>query len=123
VFRQASEAFPGSDFSAQELEKADLSILSDEAEMDLIHRIAQYPRMIEAAAEAHEPHRVAFYLYDVASALHSLWNKVKDLPQLRFVNQTDKESTKARLALVHALRGVLASGLAILGVTAPNEMR
>ncbi|RDI60107.1 arginine--tRNA ligase [Microvirga subterranea] len=123
VFRQAAEAFPGANFSAQELEKADLSILSDEAEMDLIHRIAQYPRMIEAAAEAHEPHRVAFYLYDVASAFHSLWNKGKDLPQLRFVNQTDKESTKARLALVHALRGVLASGLAILGVTAPNEMR
>ncbi len=123
VFRQAAEAFPDANFSAQELEKADLSILSDEAEMDLIHRIAQYPRMIEAAAEAHEPHRVAFYLYDVASAFHSLWNKGKDLPQLRFVNQTDKESTKARLALVHALRGVLASGLAILGVTAPNEMR
>lgn len=123
VFRQAAEAFPDAKFSAEELEKADLSILSDEAEMDLIHRIAQYPRMIEAAAEAHEPHRVAFYLYDVASAFHSLWNKGKDLPQLRFVNQTDKESTKARLALVHALRGVLASGLAILGVTAPNEMR
>jgi len=123
VFRQAAEAFSDANFSPEELEKADLSILSDEAEMDLIHRIAQYPRMIEAAAEAHEPHRVAFYLYDVASAFHSLWNKGKDLPQLRFVNQTDKESTKARLALVHALKGVLASGLAILGVTAPNEMR
>ena len=123
VFRQAAEAFSDANFSPEELEKADLSILSDEAEMDLIHRIAQYPRMFEAAAEAHEPHRVAFYLYDVASAFHSLWNKGKDLPQLRFVNQTDKESTKARLALVHALKGVLASGLAILGVTAPNEMR
>ena len=123
VFRQAAEAFPDANFSPEGLEKADLSILNDEAERDLIHRIAQYPRMIEAAAEAHEPHRVAFYLYDVASAFHSLWNKGKDLPQLRFVNQTDKESTKARLALVHALRGVLASGLAILGVTAPNEMR
>ena len=123
VFRQASEAFPDANFSPENLEKADLSILSDESEMDLIHRIAQFPRMIEAAAEAHEPHRVAFYLYDVASAFHSLWNKGKDVPQLRFVNQTDKESTKARLALVHALRGVLASGLAILGVTAPNEMR
>jgi len=123
VFRQAGEAFPGVDFSPEQLEKADLSVLSDEAEMDLIHRIAQYPRMVEAAAEAHEPHRVAFYLYDLASAFHSLWNKGKDLPQLRFVNQTDKDSTEARLALVHALKGVLASGLAILGVTAPNEMR
>jgi arginyl-tRNA synthetase len=123
VFRQASEAFPGEDFSSQALEKADLSILSDESEMELIHRIAQFPRMVEAAAEAHEPHRVAFYLYDLASAFHSLWNKGKDLPQLRFVNQTDKDSTRARLALVHALKGVLASGLTILGVTAPDEMR
>ncbi|MEZ0170280.1 arginine--tRNA ligase [Microvirga sp. TS319] len=123
VFRQAAEAFPGEDFSAAQLEKADLAILGDEAEMDLIHRIAQFPRVVEAAAEAHEPHRVAFYLYDLASAFHSLWNKGKDLPQLRFVNLTDKDSTKARLALVHALRGVLASGLAILGVTAPDEMR
>jgi arginyl-tRNA synthetase len=123
VFRQAAEAHPGADFSAARLEKADLSILSDEAEMDIIHRIAQFPRVIEAAAEAHEPHRVAFYLYDLASAFHSLWNKGKDLPQLRFVNLTDKESTQARLALVHALKGVLASGLAILGVTAPDEMR
>ena len=123
VFRQAAEAFPGADFSAAQLERADLSILSDEAELDIIHRIAQFPRVIEAAAEAHEPHRVAFYLYDLASAFHSLWNKGKDLPQLRFVNLTDKDSTKARLALVHALKGVLASGLAILGVTAPDEMR
>ena len=123
VFRQAAEAFPSADFSATRLEQADLSILRDEAEMDLIHRIAQFPRTIEAAAEAHEPHRVAFYLYDLASAFHSLWNKGKDLPQLRFVNLTDKDSTQARLALVHALKGVLASGLAILGVTAPDEMR
>lgn len=123
VFRQAAEAFPGGDFSKAQLETANLAILSDESEMDLIHRIAQFPRMVEAAAEAHEPHRVAFYLYDLASAFHSLWNKGKDLPQLRFVNQTDKDSTKARLALVHALKGVLASGLAILGVTAPDEMR
>jgi arginyl-tRNA synthetase len=123
VFRQAAEAFPAADFSAAQLGKADLSILSDEAEMDIIHRIAQFPRTIEAAAEAHEPHRVAFYLYDLASTFHSLWNKGKDLPQLRFVNLTDKDSTQARLALVHALKGVLASGLAILGVTAPDEMR
>ena len=123
VFRQAGEAFPGADFSAAQLAMANLSILSDEAELDIIHRIAQFPRVIEAAAEAHEPHRVAFYLYDLASAFHSLWNKGKDLPQLRFVNLTDEDSTQARLALVHALKGVLASGLAILGVTAPDEMR
>ncbi|MGO4571443.1 arginine--tRNA ligase [Microvirga sp. 2TAF3] len=123
VLRQATEAFPGADFLPQQLEKANLSQLQDEAEMDVIHRIAQFPRMVEAAAEAHEPHRVAFYLYDLASAFHSLWNKGKDLPQLRFVNQTDEDLTKARLALVYALKGVLAAGLAILGVTAPDEMR
>jgi arginyl-tRNA synthetase len=91
--------------------------------MDVLRRIAQYPRVVEGAAEAHEPHRVAFYLYDLASAFHSLWNRGKDLPQLRFVNQTDRDSTEARLALVHALKGVLASGLSVLGVTAPDEMR
>ncbi len=123
VLRQAGEVFPQADFSGRSLATADLSVLADDAEMDVIRRIAQYPRMIEAAAEAHEPHRAAFYLYDLASTFHSLWNKGKDLPQLRFVNQSDEDSTKARLALVHALKGVLASGLAILGVTAPDEMR
>jgi arginyl-tRNA synthetase len=123
VFRQAGEAFPGADLSADGLKAADLSILADEAEIDVLRRLAQFPRVIEGAAEAHEPHRVAFYLYDLASAFHSLWNKGKDMPQIRFVNQVDQDSTQARLALVHALRGVLASGLAVLGVTAPDEMR
>jgi arginyl-tRNA synthetase len=98
-------------------------VLQDEAELDVLRLLSQFPRVIEGAAAAHEPHRVAFYLYDLASAFHSLWNRGKDLPQLRFVNQTDQTSTEARLALVHAVRGVLATGLAILGVTAPDEMR
>ena len=123
VFRQAKEAFPDVSFSPQDLAGAELSLLRDEAEIEVLRRLAQYPRVIEGAAEAHEPHRVAFYLYDLASAFHSLWTKGKDLPQLRFVNQADKDSTEARLSLVHALRGVLASGLGILGVTAPDEMR
>ena len=123
VFRQAREALPDARLEAETLARADLALLDDEAELELMHRLAQYPRTIEAAAAAHEPHRVAFYLYDLASSFHTLWNKGKDSPQLRFVKQTDKESTEARLALVHALRCVLASGLAILGVTAPDEMR
>ena len=85
--------------------------------------IAAYPRMIDAAASSHEPHRVAFFVHDLASAFHSLWNKGKDSPQLRFVNQTDRKSTAARLAFVHAVRSVLASGLAVVGVAAPEEMR
>jgi arginyl-tRNA synthetase len=123
VFRQAGDAFAGAAFSAEELASADLSFLTDEAEIDLQRRIAQYPRVIEAAALAHEPHRVAFYLYELSSVFHALWNKGKDLPQLRFVKHDDEGSTLARLALLGALKGVLASGLAVLGVSAPNEMR
>jgi arginyl-tRNA synthetase len=123
VFRQAGAAFPGVSFTADRVAKADLSVLQDEAEVEVLRRLSQFPRVIEGAAAAHEPHRVAFFLYDLASAFHSLWNRGKDLPQLRFVNQSDQTSTAARLALVHAVRGVLATGLAILGVTAPEEMR
>ena len=123
VLRRAAEAHPGAVFSTERLAEADLSILVDESEIDLERRIAQYPRVIEAAAAAHEPHRIAFYLYETASVFHALWNKSKDLPQLRFVNHEDQDSTAARLALVRALQGVLASGLGILGVSAPREMR
>jgi arginyl-tRNA synthetase len=123
VFRQAREAMPGEDFSVAGLADADLTLLADSAEAEIMRLIAQYPRVIEAAAAAHEPHRVAFYLYELASSLHGFWNKGKDLPHLRFINLNDRNSTRARLALVEALRGVVASGLAVLGVTAPDEMR
>jgi arginyl-tRNA synthetase len=124
VFRQAREAMPGEDFSRVGLlGEANLSLLTDPGEIEIMRLVAQYPRVIEAAATAHEPHRVAFYLYELASSLHGLWNKGKDLPQLRFINPADRNSTRARLALVEALRGVVASGLAVLGVTAPDEMR
>ena len=118
-----AEAFPEADFNPKRLAEADLSRLSDDAEADVLRLVAQYPRVVEAAAEAHEPHRIAFFLYDLAAAFHGLWNKGKDLPQLRFVNQNDQQSTEARLALVHVVRCVLVSGLAVLGVTAPDEMR
>lgn len=123
VFRQAREAFPDLDLSPAALAGADLSGLTDSGELDMMRLIAQVPRVIEAAAAAHEPHRLAFHLYELASAFHSFWNKGKDLPQLRFVNQTDRKSTEARLALVAALKGVVASNLGILGVGAPDEMR
>ncbi|SEN45089.1 arginyl-tRNA synthetase [Methylobacterium sp. UNC300MFChir4.1] len=124
VQRQAREAFPDADLSAAALAReADFSVLSDPGEIEMMRLIAQYPRVLESAALAHEPHRIAFHLYELASALHSFWNKGKDLPQLRFVNATDRKSTWARLALVEALRSTLAAGLAILGVTAPDEMR
>lgn len=123
IFRQAAEAFPDLDLAPQALAEADLGLLTDESEIGIIKMIAAYPRMIDAAASSHEPHRVAFFVHDLASAFHSLWNKGKDSPQLRFVNQTDRKSTSARLAFVHAVRSVLASGLAVVGVTAPEEMR
>ncbi|SFL85530.1 arginine--tRNA ligase [Methylobacterium pseudosasicola] len=124
VQRQAREAFPGADLSAAALlREADFGVLSDPGEIEVMRLIAQYPRVLESAAVAHEPHRIAFHLYEMAAALHTLWNKGKDLPQLRFVNATDRKSTWARLALVEALRSTLAAGLAVLGVTAPDEMR
>ncbi len=123
IFRQAGEAFPGADLAPAALAQADFSLISDEAEFDILRKIAQYPRIIESAAAAHEPHRIAFYLHEIASLLHQFWNKGKDLPQLRFVNQTDQKSSHARLAVAHAIRCVIASGLSILGVTAPDEMR
>jgi arginyl-tRNA synthetase len=122
VFRQATEAF-GTVPDPSALSEVDLSPLRDSAELDVLRRIAQYPRVVEAAAAAHEPHRVAFYLYELASDFHSLWNKGKEAPHLRFVIETDRMSSYARLALVWAVRTVLASGLGILGVSAPDEMR
>jgi arginyl-tRNA synthetase len=123
LFRQAAEAFPGTDWSPEPLRGADLALLGDPGETEILRRLAQFPRVIEGAAASHEPHRIAFFLYDLASSFHSFWNKGKDSPQLRFVNQSDDKLTKARLALVHGLRSVLASGLGLLGVSAPEEMR
>ena len=123
VLRQALTVFAGSDFSTESLAGADLALLVDEGEMALIKLIGQFPRAIDAAAAAHEPHRIAFYLHDLASLFHSHWTRGKDQPQLRFVNEDTSNLTFARLALVTALTSVLASGLNILGVSAPEEMR
>jgi len=84
---------------------------------------AEVAAAVEAAAAAHEPHRIAFYLYDLASEFHALWTKGRDLPYLRFIINNDAEMTKARLAMVQGVVTVLASGLGVLGVGAPNEMR
>ncbi|MGN6285973.1 MAG: arginine--tRNA ligase [Afipia sp.] len=105
------------------LQKADIEKLSDPLELSLIRQLAIYPRIVEAAALAHEPHRIAFYLYDLASEFHALWTKGRDLPYLRFIIQNDAVITTARLALVQGVVSVLASGLAVLGVHAPDEMR
>jgi arginyl-tRNA synthetase len=124
VFRNAREAFP--DLPADMinlLEAANLNLLSDPAELALMRQIALYPRVIEGAAAAHEPHRIAFYLYDLASEFHALWTLGNASPHLRFIIQNDRELTMARLVLIQGVVTVLASGLALLGVAAPNEMR
>ena len=122
VFRQAKEQFPDGSF-----DRADLAgyghLLTDEGEVGLIRKLAEYPRMIESAAIAHEPHRIAFYLYDLASTLHSLWNRGTENNDLRFVKVNSPELTYARLGLVQAVSDVLTSGLALIGADAPAEMR
>ncbi|CDZ38859.1 arginine--tRNA ligase [Neorhizobium galegae] len=122
VFRQAKEAFPGLDFDSLDL-KGSSSLINDPNEMQLVAKLAEYPRIIEAAAQAQEPHRLAFYLYDLASFFHAHWNKGKEQPELRFVNDKNRELSIARLGLVHAVASVLKSGLGITGTAAPEEMR
>ena len=127
VFRNAREVVPDlpeeAGARAAFLAEAAVERLTDPAELDLLRRLALYPRTIEAAAAAHEPHRIAFYLYDLASEFHAQWTRGRDLPYLRFIINNDAGMTKARLALVQGVVSVLASGLAVLGVHAPDEMR
>jgi arginyl-tRNA synthetase len=124
VFRNARAAFADlpSDIGSLAV-SADLGRLADPAELALMRRIALYPRTVEAAAAAHEPHRIAFYLFDLASEFHAFWTQGNAAPHLRFIIQNDRQMTEARLVLVQGVATVLASGLALLGVAAPNEMR
>ncbi len=105
------------------LQAAKLELLTDSGELSIMRKLALFPRLIEAAASAHEPHRVAFYLYELASEFHGQWSRGKDASHLRFIIQDDPQLTLARLALVQGVVTVLASGLALLGVDAPEEMR
>jgi arginyl-tRNA synthetase len=122
VFRQAREQLGEAAFDRQALSK-EASRLTDESEIALIRKLAEYPRLIESAAQAHEPHRLAFYLHDLASSFHGHWNRGTENPDLRFVKVTDRQSTYARLGLVQAVADVLTSGLALIGAEAPTEMR
>ncbi|MBS0522136.1 MAG: arginine--tRNA ligase [Proteobacteria bacterium] len=119
VMRQASVAGIGVDG----LDSTPLDHLDDAGERMLVHQIAQWPRQVEAAAAAHEPHRIAFYLYDLAAAFHAHWNRGRDEPSLRFIVEGNAELTRARLALVQAVGIVIGSGLKVFGVTPVEEMR
>jgi arginyl-tRNA synthetase len=124
VFRNARTAFPDIPEDIAKLaESSALARLSDPAELALMRQIALYPRILSGAASTHEPHRIAFYLFDLASEFHALWTQGNASPHLRFIIQNDRQLTEARLVLVHGIAAVLASGLALLGVEAPNEMR
>jgi arginyl-tRNA synthetase len=123
VANMAAEAFPDADFGVESLGGANLARLTDSDELALIRLLAAWPRTVEGAAGAHEPHRLAFYLYDLAAAFHALWSKARGEPGLRFVVAEDQEVTRARMALVLAVRAVVASGLEIMGVTPVDELR
>jgi arginyl-tRNA synthetase len=124
IFRNAKAEMPSLATDLAALKAADLARLSDAGELTILRKLALFPRLIEAAAAAHEPHRVAFYLYELASEFHSQYARGgKESPHLRFIIQDDPETTVARLALVRGVVTVLSSGLALLGVEAPDEMR
>ncbi|MEL7049657.1 MAG: DALR anticodon-binding domain-containing protein, partial [Pseudomonadota bacterium] len=116
AFRNAAVAFKDTDFSTDTLMTSDMSKLTDPGEHDLIRLLARFPRLIQGAARAGEPHRVAFYLYEVANAFHSQWSRGNDSPHLRFIQEDDEGMTVARLAMVASTQQVLRTGLGILGV-------
>lgn len=121
--RNAQEAFPELTYGCTEIIEADLSRLDDQGELALMKLLAIFPVVVVAAAEAHEPHRLAFYLYELAASFHGQWSRGNDSPHLRFIQAQDKGLTAARLALVEAIAQVLSAGLGVLGVHAPDEMR
>ena len=123
VLSKAREGFPDLDLEHSSLARAKLNLLSDEAELALIKKIAQFPRIVEGAAQAHEPHRIAFFAHDLAAVFHSLWTRGKESPQLRFMVEGRWDLTEARLALISAMAQILRSCLNLLGVEAISEMR
>lgn len=122
VFRQAKEQL-GTDWIDEAAMKEAAHRLTDEGELAVIRKLVEYPRLIESAALAQEPHRLAFYLYDLASTFHGHWNRGTDNNDLRFIKVNDPELTRARLGMVQAVSNVLSSGLALVGADAPSEMR
>jgi len=123
VLRNALETVEVADMTPANLAAADLAQLSDPAELELIRLMAGWPRLVEGAAEAHEPHRIAYYLQELAEGFHGFWNKGRDDARLRFIHEDDPALTRARLALVQAVAMVIASGLAVFGVEPVEELR
>lgn len=123
IKRHVRELFPSLDTSASALTNAKMELLENQEDIDLIKILTQWPRQIELAANTREPHRIAYYLYNVAAAFHALWTKGKDQTELRFLHPDDQEKTLARFALVQAMALVIATGLELMGVQPLEEMR
>ena len=123
VFQRSKAEWPEANLSQAALAEADLGVLVHDAELDLMQVLADWPRMVEATAQAHEPHRIAFYLYELAASFHSWWNRGNEDTTLRFVQADKLELTKSRLALLRATALTIASGLGVLGVTPVEELR
>jgi len=121
VLRKASDLDIAVDDAA--LKNSDLSNVAHESELAVAKKLAEWPRLVEIAARTHEPHRVAFYLYELASELHALWNKGNELPDLRFIQEGDVATSQSKIALARSVAVVISAGLGILGVTPAQEMR
>jgi arginyl-tRNA synthetase len=121
VMRRAADL--GIDVSDAALSMTDLTSVQHDSEIAVVKKVAEWPRLVEIAARTNEPHRIAFYLYELASDLHSLWNKGNEIPSLRFLQEDDKATSSAKIALVRSVCVVISAGLGILGVTPAEEMR
>lgn len=123
VLRNAQIALAHSDLAPDALAEADLKILNDPSELELIRQMVSWPQAVEAAARAREPHRLAYYLHELAELFHMLWNKGRDESSLRFIQDENPTETLARLALVQSVALVIASGLKVFGVEPAEELR
>ncbi len=121
VMRRAADL--GIDVSDAALSMTDLTSVQHDSEIAVVKKVAEWPRLVEIAARTNEPHRIAFYLYELASDLHSLWNKGNEIPSLRFLQEDDKATSSAKIALVRSVCVVISAGLGILGVMPAEEMR
>ena len=121
VMRRAADL--GIDVSDAALATTDLTSVQHDSEIAVVKKVAEWPRLVEIAARTNEPHRIAFYLYELASDLHSLWNKGNEIPSLRFLQEDDKATSSAKIALMRSVCVVISAGLGILGVTPAEEMR
>ena len=123
VLRNANIGNTGGSFEKSNFCSNNLSLLTDENELNVIKILTNWPRIIQGAVKAHEPHRIAFYLSDLAAAFHSLWNKGKEDEKLRFIVEDNQELSSARLSLIKAIAIVIASGLEVIGIEAAEELR